>query len=189
MLASHAFKPKTSIHSKNTAVDFTFICPLYRGRVTFDYRVLHIVAFCTFTAFSQHCFYSLSAHLAMHIVDLYLYQWPPILYCLSSALLAQYWFFTCCCSSFYISCSFSTACRWRVSWLVNLGIVPLQGALIPYMRFSVWHISFSTKWFCTVDALCIAVASIYTSISGTAALYFSVVYSVLLQAPVIFYKY
>ena len=73
MLASHAFRPKTSVHSKNAAVDSAFIYPLYRGRVAFDHRVLHIVAFFAFTALSQRRFYLLSAHLAMHIVDLHLY--------------------------------------------------------------------------------------------------------------------
>ena len=57
------------------------------------------------------------------------------------------------------------------------------------MQFSIWYISFSTKWSCTVDALCIAVASIYISISSTAALHSSTACSVLLQAPVILYKY
>ena len=72
MLASHIFRPKTSICSKKAAVDSAFICPLYRGRVTFNYGVLHIVAFFAFTALSQHRFHLLSAHLAMYIVDLYL---------------------------------------------------------------------------------------------------------------------
>ena len=72
MLASHTFRPKTSVYNRNMAVDSTFIYPLYRGRVAFDYRVFHIVAFYTFAAFSQHCFYLLSAHLAMHIVDFHL---------------------------------------------------------------------------------------------------------------------
>ena len=73
MFVSHTFRPKTSVRSRNVAVDSAFVCPLYRGRVAFDYRVLHIVAFFAFTALSQRRFYSLSAHLVMHIVDLYLY--------------------------------------------------------------------------------------------------------------------
>ena len=73
MLVSHAFRPRTSVHSRNAAVDSAFICLLYRGRVTFNYGVLYIVAFFAFTALSQCCFYSLSAHLAIYIVDLYLY--------------------------------------------------------------------------------------------------------------------
>ena len=72
MLASHIFRPRTSVCSRNMAVDSAFVCPLYRGRVAFDYGVLYIVAFYAFAAFSQRCFYSLSAHLAMHIVDLHL---------------------------------------------------------------------------------------------------------------------
>ena len=55
------------------AVDSAFVYSLYRGRVAFDYGVLYIVAFFAFMALSQRCFHSLSAHLVMHIVDLYLY--------------------------------------------------------------------------------------------------------------------
>ena len=73
MLASHTFRPKTSVYNKNVAVDFAFIYPLYRGRVAFNYRVLHIVAFFAFTALSQCRFYLLSAHFVMYIVDFYLY--------------------------------------------------------------------------------------------------------------------
>ena len=58
-------------------MDSAFVCPLYRGRVTFNHRVLYVVALCTLTAFFQRCFYLMSAHLAMHIVDLHLYWWPP----------------------------------------------------------------------------------------------------------------
>ena len=57
------------------------------------------------------------------------------------------------------------------------------------MQFSVWCISFSTRWFYTVNVLYIAVTSIYISIGGTAASRSSTAYSVLLQAPVIFYRY
>ena len=88
MLASHAFRPRTSVHSRNAAVDSAFVCPSYRGRVAFDHGVLYVVAFFAFAALSQCRFYSLSAYLAMHIVDLHLCWWPPILYCLSGALLA-----------------------------------------------------------------------------------------------------
>ena len=73
MLASYIFKPKTSVHSRKVAVDSAFVYPLYRERVAFTYRVLYIVAFCAFTAFSQRRFHSLSAHFAMHIVNLHLY--------------------------------------------------------------------------------------------------------------------
>ena len=54
-------------------MDSAFVCPLYRGRVAFNHRVLYIVTLCALTAFFQRCFYLMSAHLAMHIVDLYLY--------------------------------------------------------------------------------------------------------------------
>ena len=189
MLASHAFRPRTSVYSRNAAVDSAFVCPLYRGKVAFDHRVLYIVTFFTFTALSQCCFYLLSAYFVMYIVNLYLCQWPPILYCLCGALLVQYQFFACCYSSSRVSCSFSIACRRRVSWLVSFNVVPFQGALVPYMRSSVWRISFSTGWFCTVDALCIAVASMYMSIGGIAASRSSAARGVLLQAPVILHRH
>ena len=51
MLVSYAFRPKTFVYSRNAAVDSAFVCPLYRGRVAFDYGVLYIVAFCAFAAF------------------------------------------------------------------------------------------------------------------------------------------
>ena len=73
MLASYAFRPRTSVCSRNTAVDSTFIYLLYRGRVAFNYRVLYIAAFYTFTAFSYLRFYLLSAYLAIYIVNLHLY--------------------------------------------------------------------------------------------------------------------
>ena len=73
MLASYAFSPKIFIQSRNVAIDSTFVCPLYRGRVAFNYGVLYVVALCALTAFFQRRFHSISAHLAMHIVDLHLY--------------------------------------------------------------------------------------------------------------------
>ena len=54
-------------------MDSAFVYPLYRGRVAFDYRVLYIVTLYALVAFFQHCFYLMSAHLAMHMVDLHLY--------------------------------------------------------------------------------------------------------------------
>ena len=57
------------------------------------------------------------------------------------------------------------------------------------MRSSVWRISFSTRWFCTVDTLCITVTSMYISISGTATSRSSMARGVLLQAPVILRRY
>ena len=72
MLASHIFRPKTSVCSKKAAVDSTFISPLYRGRVGVDYGVFHIAISCAFTA-SFYCrFYLRSAYLAISIVDFYL---------------------------------------------------------------------------------------------------------------------
>ena len=125
MLASHAFRPRTSVRSRNAAVDSAFVCPSYRGRVAFDHGVLHVVAFFAFAALSQRRFHSLSAHLAMHVVDLHLCWWPPILCCLCGAFFVQYQFSTYYYSSSYVSCSFSLAYRRRVSWLINLGTVPL----------------------------------------------------------------
>ena len=73
MLASHIFSPKISVRSKNAAVDSAFVYPLYRGRVAFNHGVLHIVTLCTLAAFFQRYFHSISTHLAIHVVDLYLY--------------------------------------------------------------------------------------------------------------------
>ena len=72
MLVSYTFSPRISIQNRNAAVDSAFVCPLYRGRVAFDHRVLYIVALCALAAFFQRCFYLISAHLAMYVVDLHL---------------------------------------------------------------------------------------------------------------------
>ena len=109
MLASHTFRPRTSVCSRNAAVDSAFVCSLYRGRVAFNYRVLYIVAFFTFTALSQHRFYLLSTYFAMHVVNLHLYWWPFILYCLCIAFPVQRRFSAYYCSSSRISYSFLTA--------------------------------------------------------------------------------
>ena len=45
MLTSHAFRPRTSVRSRNAAVDSAFVYPSYRGRVVFNYRVLYVVNF------------------------------------------------------------------------------------------------------------------------------------------------
>ena len=73
MLMSHTFRPRTSVYSRKAAVNSAFISPLYRGRVGVDYRVFYIAAFCAFTASFYCYFYSRSAHLAISIVDFYLY--------------------------------------------------------------------------------------------------------------------
>ena len=90
MLVSYAFRPKTSVHSRKAAVDSAFVSPLYRGKVGVDYRVFYIAVSCAFTA-SFYChFYLRSAHLAISVVDLYLYWWPPILYCRCGVLLVYH---------------------------------------------------------------------------------------------------
>ena len=72
MLASHAFRPRTSVHSRKAAVDSAFVSPLYRGRVGVSHRVFYVAASYAFAA-SFHCyFYLRSAHLAISVVDLYL---------------------------------------------------------------------------------------------------------------------
>ena len=88
MLISHIFSPKISVYSKKTAVDSAFNCLLYRGRVAVVYGVFYVVTLCAFAAFFHCRFYLVSAHLAMHVVDLYLCWWPPSLYCCGGALLA-----------------------------------------------------------------------------------------------------
>ena len=72
MLASYTFSLKISICSRKAAIDSAFDCPLYRGRVAVVYGVFHVVALCAFAAFFHHYFHLVSAHLAMHIVDLHL---------------------------------------------------------------------------------------------------------------------
>ena len=91
MLARYTFSSKTSIYNRKAAINSAFICPLYREKVNIIYRVLYVVPLYAFTAFFQHCFYLISTYLAIYIVDLYLYQWPYILYYYYyySALLAQ----------------------------------------------------------------------------------------------------
>ena len=72
MLVSHAFRPRTFIHSKKAAIDSAFISPLYRGRVGINYRVFHVATFYVFAASFYYYFYLRSAHLVISIVDLYL---------------------------------------------------------------------------------------------------------------------
>ena len=137
VLTSYTFSPRTSNCRRKAAIDSAFVYPLYRGRVGFNYRVPYIVALYTFTAFFYRRFHLISAYLAIHIVDLHLCQQPPILYYRSSALLARRRFSAQCYSSSRISYSLSTTYRRRVSQLISLGAVPLQGALIPYIRSSI----------------------------------------------------
>jgi hypothetical protein len=73
MLTSYAFNSRTSVRSRKAAIDSAFVCPLYRGRVGFNYRVPHVVTLYAFAAFFYRRFYLISAHLVMHIVDLHLY--------------------------------------------------------------------------------------------------------------------
>ena len=73
MLASHAFRPRTSVHSRKAAVDSAFVSPLYRGRVGVNYGVFHMAVSCVFTVFFYCCFYLRSAHFVISIVDLHLY--------------------------------------------------------------------------------------------------------------------
>ena len=72
MLASYAFRPRTSIRSRKAAIDSTFVSPSYRGRVGVDYRVFHMATSYVFAASFHRRFYLRSAHLAISIVDLYL---------------------------------------------------------------------------------------------------------------------
>ena len=73
MLASHTFRPKTSVCSRKAAVDAAFVSPLYRGSISIDYRVFYVAMSCVFTAFFYYYFYLRSAHLIISIIDLYLY--------------------------------------------------------------------------------------------------------------------
>ena len=160
MLISYTFSPRISIYSKKAAVDSTFDCPLYRGRVAVVHRVFHVVALCAFAAFFHRRFHSVSAHLVMYVVDLYLCWWPPSLCCCGGALPAWRRVSAWCYSSSHISCSLSAAYRRSASWLIYLGVLPLWQGLTPCIYFSTWCMSFSTRCLCTVAVLCIAVISI-----------------------------
>ena len=78
MLASHAFRPITSVHNKNAAIDFAFVSLLYRGIIGVVYGVFQMAAFYVFAVSFQCLFHSRSAHFAINMVDFYLYWWPPV---------------------------------------------------------------------------------------------------------------
>ena len=145
ILVNYAFSPKIFVHSRKAAVDSAFDCPLYRGRVAVVYRVFYVVTLCAFTAFFYCCFYLVSAHLAMYIVDLYLYWWPPSLYYCGSVLLVQYQVSIWCYNSSYISYSLFAIYRCSTFQLVYLGILPLQQGLAPYIYFNTQCMFFSTR--------------------------------------------
>jgi hypothetical protein len=73
MLISYVFKPRTSIYSRKAAIDSAFISPLYRGRVSINYRVFYIAAYYIFTTSFYYRFCLRSTYLIISIVDLYLY--------------------------------------------------------------------------------------------------------------------
>ena len=66
---------------------------------------------------------------------------------------------------------FFVACRQRVFWLVCLYTMPFWRAFAPHILFNVWYMFSSTKWLCTVTALCIMTVLIYKFNGGTAALH------------------
>ena len=191
MLTSYIFSPRTSIYSRKAAVDSTFICPLYRGRVSVVYRVFYVVALYTFTAFFQYYFYLISTYLTIYIVDLYLYQWPPILYCRQ-----QY--------STSIALGLHLVLQQLLYFLFSLYYLQVQGFLAYILRritplggpYSLYTIliyfsiySFSTRCPYTIAALYIAVVSIQMSSSSTAASRSITAHSILLQAPIILYRH
>ena len=53
MLASHAFRPITSVYNKNTAVDSAFVSSLYRGIVGVIYGVFQVAVSCVFAVSFQ----------------------------------------------------------------------------------------------------------------------------------------
>ena len=73
MLASYAFRPRTSVRSRKATIDSAFVSPLYRGRVGVDYKVFYVAASCVFAASFYRRFHLRSAYLAISVVDLYLY--------------------------------------------------------------------------------------------------------------------
>ena len=189
MLTSHAFSPKTSIRNRKAAVNSTFNCPLYRGRVAIIYRVFHIVTLCVFAAFFYCRFYLIFAHLTIYIVDLYLYQQPPSLYYCGGALLAQRRVSIQYYSSSHISYSLSTAYSRSASQLICLGALPLQQGLAPYICSSTQCISFFTRCPYTIAALYITVISIQTLSSSTTTSRSITARNIRLQAPIILYRH
>ena len=73
MLASYAFRLRTSVRSRKAAIDSAFVSPLYRGRVGINYGVFHIATSYIFAASFYYRSYLRSAHLAISIVNLHLY--------------------------------------------------------------------------------------------------------------------
>ena len=73
MLVSHAFRPRTSIHSKKAAVDSAFVSPLYKGRVGVNYGVFYVAVSCAFATLFHCYFYLRSAYFVISVVDLHLY--------------------------------------------------------------------------------------------------------------------
>jgi len=115
MLASHAFRPITSICNKNTAVDSAFVSPLYRGIVGVVYRVFQVAAFYVFAVSFQHLFHLRSAHFAINVVDFHLCWWPLVSCQHNSVLLVRHQISSWCSRNPYISFSLSIACRQRAS--------------------------------------------------------------------------
>lgn len=72
ILNSYAFSPRTSVRSKKAAIASAFVSPLYRGRVSVDYRVFYVVTSCILATSFYRRFYLRSAYLAISVVDLYL---------------------------------------------------------------------------------------------------------------------
>jgi hypothetical protein len=72
MLTSYIFRSITSIYNRKAAIDSTFISPLYRERVTINYRVFYIVISYIFTISFYYSFYLRSAYLIISIIDLHL---------------------------------------------------------------------------------------------------------------------
>ena len=73
MLTSYTFRPRTSIYSRKAAIDSTFISPLYREKVSIDYRVFYIAASYIFATLFYRRFHLRSTYLTISIVDLHLY--------------------------------------------------------------------------------------------------------------------
>jgi len=73
MLNSYILSPKTFVYSKKAFIYFIFISPLYRRRVSTNYRVFYIVASYIFTTSFYYRFYLRYAYLIISIVNLYLY--------------------------------------------------------------------------------------------------------------------
>ena len=194
MLTSHAFKPRTFIRSRKAAINSIFISPLYRKRVSINYRVFYIAASYIFTTSFYYCFHLRSIYLIISIVDLHLYQ--QLLSSIAIIALYQY--------SVRSPPSKLVVSIFPFFYLLLIGkrlpsqyiqaYRPLKGPslltyLISYIHFGIQYIFSSTRQLYTIITFYIVVKLIYKSSSKTTTLRSSIARSIFLYAPIVLYKY